>query len=270
MLKRIAMQLSGRLMALCTQVLAWLTTRLWNPAKHLLVSSTQVFLSAINRLNLLAQMALNFKALLVNLTTVAQSIKQGLSTAKAKVIQIGSQLLTTVLQTLQYASLNQLQNKGFVVKMKLAQLRLKGSSYALIRIVRQLIQVGLKLLGIASQHRLVAYLLQQLEKVRVVLTNLVQSCTKKIVAALTHMANRLKAIGLKLQGNVHLLLQPVLRLQSLSKKPVEKTKLAQYLLKKAVAVLTRMVYLLKVIGLKQVETAPQPQQPAQRQRSKGH
>jgi hypothetical protein len=51
---------------------------------------------------------------------------------------------------------------------------------------------------------------------------------------------------------------------------VEKTKLAQYLLKKAVAVLTRMVYLLKVIGLKQVETAPQPQQPAQRQRSKEH
>jgi hypothetical protein len=270
MLKRIAMQLSGRLMALCTQVLAWLTTRLWNPAKHLLVSSTQVFLSAINRLNLLAQMALNFKALLVNLTTVAQSIKPVLTTVKAKSSQIGSQLQTTVRQILLPVTTAFKKSKELVALIKLAVSRISASKTVLTLTVRQWIQVGLKLLGIASQHRLVAYLLQQLEKVRVVLTNLVQSCTKKIVAALTHMANRLKAIGLKLQGNVHLLLQPVLRLQSLSKKPVEKTKLAQYLLKKAVAVLTRMVYLLKVIGLKQVETAPQPQQPAQRQRSKGH
>ena len=164
MLKRIVMQLSGRLTALCTQVLAWLTTRLWNPASSLLVSSTRVFLSAINRLNPHVRMVLNFKAWAASLTTAAQSTKQGRSTAKAKATQIGSQLQITV----------------------------------------------------------------------------------------------------------HLILQRVLRLQSLSKKRAEKTKLVQSLLKKAVAVLTRMVYLLKVIGLKQVGTVRQPQQRAQRQRSKGH
>jgi hypothetical protein len=104
----------------------------------------------------------------------------------------------------------------------------------------------------------------------VTLTNWVLLATKKLVAALTHMANRLKAIGLKLQGSVLLLLQRVLRLQSLIKKRAEKIKLVQSLIKKAVAALTRMVYLLKVIGLKQVGTVRQPQQRAQRRRLKGH
>jgi hypothetical protein len=76
--------------------------------------------------------------------------------------------------------------------------------------------------------------------------------------------------GLKLLETVRQRLLHVLRLQSLNKKLVELTKLVQYLLKKVVAALTRMVFLLKVIGLKQVGTAPQPQQRAQRQRSKGH
>jgi hypothetical protein len=270
MLKRIATQVSGRMEFLYIRLWAWVTTCRWSLASSLPARFIRKFQNAINLLNPLAQTVLNFKAWVVNQTTAAQLTKQGRSTAKAKAIQIGSQLRTTVLQTLQYANLNQLQSKGLVVKMKLALLCLKGSSYALIRIVRQWIQAGLKLLGRVNPHRLAAYLLQQLEKVRVTLTNWVLLCIKKLAAALTLMGNRLKAIGLKLQGNAHLLLQRVLRLQSLSKKLAEKTKLAQSLLKKAVAVLTRMVYLLRVIGLKQVGTVHQPQQPARRQRSKGH
>jgi hypothetical protein len=217
MLKRIVMQLSGRLTALCTQVLVWLTIRLWNPASSLLVSSIRVFLSAINRLNPLAQMVLNFKAWAVNLTTAVQSIKRVLSTAKAKVIQIGLQLQTIACQILLPVTTAFKKSKELVVLIKLAVSRISASKTVLILTVRQWIQAGLKLLETVRQR-------------------------------LLH----------------------VLHLQSLNKKLVELTKLVQYLLKKVVAALTRMVFLLKVIGLKQVGTAPQPQQRAQRQRSKGH
>jgi hypothetical protein len=216
MLKRIAMQLSGRLTALCTQVLAWLTTRLWNPASSLLVSSTRVFLSAINRLNLLAQMVLNFKAWAANLTTVAQSIKPVLTTVKAKASQIGSQLQTTVRQILLPVTTAFKKSKELVALIKLAVSRINASKTVLTLTVRQWIQAGLKLLETVRQR-------------------------------LLH----------------------VLHLQSLNKKLAELTKLVQSLLKKVVAALTRMVSLLKVIGLKQEEAAPPPQQPARRRRSKG-
>ena len=270
MLKRIVMQLSGRLTALCTQVLAWLTIRLWNPAKHLLVRSIRKFLSAINRLNPHVRMVLNFKAWAASLTTAAQSTKQGRSTAKAKATQIGSQLQITVHLILQRAATAIKKINVLVALMKWVVSHINASKIVLTLTVRQWIQAGLRLLGRVNLRLLVAYLSQRLERVRVTLTNWVLLATKKLVAALTHMANRLKAIGLKLQGSVLLLLQRVLRLQSLSKKRAEKTKLVQSLLKKAVAVLTRMVYLLKVIGLKQVGTVRQRQQPAQRRRSKGH
>jgi hypothetical protein len=205
MLKLIVMRVHGQVMVLFSTAYIRLTTCLLRIAKHLLAHTIQIYRSVQTLLLRLVQIQWNFKVWAVNQTIAAQSIKQGLSTAKAKVIQIGSQLLTTVLQTLQYASLNQLQNKGFVVKMKLAQLRLKGSSYALIRIVRQWIQVGLKLLGIASQHRLVAYLLQQLEKVRVALTKKALLIFKKPIAVLTRMGHLLKGRGWKYQepANLH-------------------------------------------------------------------
>jgi hypothetical protein len=270
MLKRIVMQVSGQVMVRFTTAYLQLTICLSRTAKHLLALITQTYHSALTLLHPLAPIWWSFKAWAASLTTAAQSTKQGRSTAKAKATQIGSQLQITVHLILQRAATAIKKINVLVALMKWVVSHINASKIVLTLTVRQWIQVGLKLLGIASQHRLVAYLLQQLEKVRVALTNLVQSCTRKIVAALTHMANRLKAIGLKLQDSVHLLLQRVLRLQSLSKKRAEKTKLVQSLLKKAVAVLTRMVYLLKVIGLKQVGTVRQPPQRAQRRRSKGH
>lgn len=127
-----------------------------------------------------------------------------------------------------------------------------------------------------SQRQTTVHLILQRAATAIKKTNVLVALTKWVVSrinvsktVLTHTVHQWIQAGLKLLGRVNLLLQPVLRLQSLIKKRAEKTKLVQSLLKKAVAVLTRMVYLLKVIGLKQVGTVRQPQQPAQRRRSKG-
>jgi hypothetical protein len=152
MLKRIVMQVSGLAMARFTTAYLQLTTCLSRTAKHLLALTIQIYRSALTLLLPLVQTVSNFKAWVANLTTAVQSIKRVLSTAKAKAIQIGLQLRTTAHQILQRANLSQLQNKGLVAKIKLALLRLKGSSYALVHTVRQWIQGGLKLLEAACQH----------------------------------------------------------------------------------------------------------------------
>jgi hypothetical protein len=273
MFVHIVMQLSGKMASLFTQAWALLMACLWSPVKRLPAKFTRLFQNARNLylMNLLcAQTVSNFSRLLVSLITVAQLIKAGLITAKQVLTQIGLQLAITVRQILQRAVTAIKKTNVLVALMKLVVLHINASKTALTLTVRQWIQAGLKLLETVRQRLLVAYLSQRLERVRVTLINWVLLVTKKLAAALTLMGNQLKAIGLKLQGSVHLHLQPVLRLQSLNKKLVEKTKLVQSLLKKVVAVLIRMGNLLKVIGLKQAGTAPQPQQPAQRRRSKGH
>jgi hypothetical protein len=101
---RIVMQLSGRGMALCTQVLGWLKERLLNPVKHLPASFTRLYRNAVNLylLNLLrVQTVSSFNHLRVSLITAVQLIKAGLSIAKQTLIQTGLQLATTVRQTLQ-------------------------------------------------------------------------------------------------------------------------------------------------------------------------
>jgi hypothetical protein len=152
MLKRIVMQVSGQVMAQFTVAYLLLTTCLLRTVKHLLALITQTYHSVLTLLNPLAKMLPSFKAWAVNPTTVAPSTKQGRSTAKAKATQTGSQRQTTVHQILQHANLSQLQSKGIVAKIKLALLRLKGNSYALVHTVRQWIQGGLKLLEAARQH----------------------------------------------------------------------------------------------------------------------
>jgi hypothetical protein len=269
MFKRIVMQVSGRVMVQFTVAYLLLTTCLSKTAKHLLALITQTYHSVLTPLNPLAKMLPSFKAWAVNPTTVAPSTKQGRSTAKAKATQTGSQRQTTVHQIRQHVATAIKKINALVALMKLVASHINVSKTAWTRIVHQWIQAGLRLLGRVNLRLLVAYLSQRLERVRVTLTSWVLLAIKKLAVALTLMGNQLKVIGLKLQGSVHLLLQPVLRLQSLIKKRAEKTKLVQSLLKKAVAVLTRMVYLLKVIGLKQVGTVRQPQQPAQRRRLKG-
>jgi ABC-type metal ion transport system substrate-binding protein len=104
MFMHIVTQLSGRIMALYTQVLEWLEVQLWRRVKPLLASFIRVFQNVRNLylLNLLrVQTVSSFNRFRVSLITAAQLIKAGLSTAKAKLIQTGQQLATIAHQTLQ-------------------------------------------------------------------------------------------------------------------------------------------------------------------------
>lgn len=102
MFMHIVTQLSGRFMALYTQVLEWLKARLWNLVSSLRVSFTQGFLNAVNLFNHLVKTLLNFKALLANLITAVQSIKLALKPVVIISGQIGQQLATTAHRILQH------------------------------------------------------------------------------------------------------------------------------------------------------------------------
>lgn len=101
MFMHIVTQLSGRLMALYTQVLGWLKALLCKLVSNLRVNFIRVSQSVISLCNRLVKTLSNFKALLASLITAVQLIKVGLSTAKAKLIQTGRQLVTTAHQILQ-------------------------------------------------------------------------------------------------------------------------------------------------------------------------
>lgn len=58
MLKRIVMQLNGKMGCLCTQALGLLKERLCNPVSNLLVKFTLAFLNVISRLRQLVNIAL--------------------------------------------------------------------------------------------------------------------------------------------------------------------------------------------------------------------
>lgn len=98
MLKRIVMQVSGRLMALYIQALEWLKVRLLKPVNSLRVSFTQAYQSAVNLLPHLAKTLSKIKVLVVTLTTQASLIKQGLKLAVTTCGQIGLLLQTIVRQ----------------------------------------------------------------------------------------------------------------------------------------------------------------------------
>jgi hypothetical protein len=103
MLKLIVMRVRGLVMARFTTAYTQLTTWLSKTAKRLRVLIIQTYHSVLTLLLLLVQIWWSFKAWAVSLITQVQSIKHVLSTAKAKVIQIGLQLRTTVLPTRQRA-----------------------------------------------------------------------------------------------------------------------------------------------------------------------
>jgi hypothetical protein len=98
---RTVMQLSGKMVSLFTQALAWLTALLWKVVNSLRASYFRLSLSVVNLLNRLVKTLLNFKALLANLIIVVQSIKLVLKRAVTINGQIGLQLLTIARQTLQ-------------------------------------------------------------------------------------------------------------------------------------------------------------------------
>jgi hypothetical protein len=98
---RTVMQLSGKMVSLFTQALAWLTALLWKVVNSLRASYFRLSLNVVNHLNRLVKILSNFKALLANLIIVVQSIKLVLKRAVTINGQIGLQLLTIARQTLQ-------------------------------------------------------------------------------------------------------------------------------------------------------------------------
>jgi hypothetical protein len=104
MFMHIVTQLSGRITALYTRVLGWLTVHLWHRAKHLHASFTQGFQSAVSLFSRLVKTLLSFKALLASLIIVVQSIKAALKRVVTINGQTGSQPQTTVRQTRQRVS----------------------------------------------------------------------------------------------------------------------------------------------------------------------
>jgi hypothetical protein len=101
MFMHIVTQLSGRLMALYTQVLEWLKALLCKLVSNLRVSSIRVFQSVVNLWNRLVKTSLSFKAFLASQIKVVQSIKAALKRAVTISGQIGQQLVTIAHQTLQ-------------------------------------------------------------------------------------------------------------------------------------------------------------------------
>jgi hypothetical protein len=146
MLKRIVMQLRGKIIAPFIQALVLHKEQLLKRVSNWRVSITQASLNVGNLFNRLVQIVLNFKVWLANLTIVAQSIKAALINAKVKLIQIGQQLLIIARRIRQLAFTARSPKKGKLVGItKSARLHLKGNKTVQIHTPNQLIQDGLKL-----------------------------------------------------------------------------------------------------------------------------
>jgi phage-related protein len=98
MFMHIVTQLSGQITALFTQALASLKALLCKLVNNLRVNITRAYQNVVSLFNPLVQTLLKIKALVANLITQVQSIKQGLKLVVTTSGQIGSQLLTTVRQ----------------------------------------------------------------------------------------------------------------------------------------------------------------------------
>lgn len=101
MLKRIVMQLNGKMASLFTRLWVSLMERLSNLVSNLRVRFFLKYQSVVNLLHHLVKTLSNFKVLLANLIIVVQSIKLVLKRAVTINGQIGQQLLTIARQTLQ-------------------------------------------------------------------------------------------------------------------------------------------------------------------------
>ena len=154
MFMHIVTQVSGRLMALYTQVLASLKELLFKPARHLLVSFILAFPNAVSLLCRVARTALNTKAWLVSLITQVLSTSRALISVKVKALLLGLQRLITVPQTLQPAPTTPSRKRGRPVgSTKSARSRSKGNKTAPTHTAHQSTQAGSKSQGHAKQPR---------------------------------------------------------------------------------------------------------------------
>lgn len=154
MLVPIVTQVSGRVMALCTQALGLLKELLWRAASYSLASCILLFLSVANLYNLVVRTVLSIKAWLVTLTTRGLSTKQEPTCAKAKATLHGQQPPTTVLPTLRPVplALSPKQDKP-VAQTKSVPLPTEKTKPAPILTAVPSTQAGLKPQGRAKPRR---------------------------------------------------------------------------------------------------------------------
>jgi hypothetical protein len=139
---------------------------------------------------------------------------------------------------------------------------------ALISAQVKVLLIGSQLVTTARQisQRVATVLLQKKDRL-VVLIKLALSHLKMSKTALIRMARLLHQVGLKLQEVVKQHLQPAVLLQHWEQVRVALTKMVLLIIKKPVAVLTRMASLLKGNGWKHQE-AVKPRRPRATTRSK--
>lgn len=150
MLKRIVMQLSGRSMALFTQVWVWLTARLWKAANNLRVN---YFLLSLSVGSQLARIAQKLKQLRAKKTLTDISFNQEPINAKQIATQLGLQAQKIVVQDQQPAPILSLPKKDPAEKIKSAASHTSASKTAKRRTQKQLTAGGSRSKGHANQHQ---------------------------------------------------------------------------------------------------------------------
>lgn len=150
MLKRIVMQLNGQSMALFTQVLAWLTARLWKAANNLRVS---FFLLSLSVGSQLARIVSKLKQLVAKKTTAAMSCKQEPLIADQIATQLGLQAQKIAAPIQPPAPTLSLPKKDHAEKTKLEASHTNASKTAKRRTRKRLTAVGSRSKGHASQHQ---------------------------------------------------------------------------------------------------------------------
>lgn len=150
MLKRIVMQLSGRIMALFTQVLALLTARLWKVVSNLRVS---FFLLSLSVGSLSALIVQKLKQLVAKRITLAMSCKQEPLIADRTATQLGLQAQKIVAPIQQPVATLSLPKKDPAEKIKSAASHTNASKTAKRRTRKQLTVGGSRSKGHANQHQ---------------------------------------------------------------------------------------------------------------------
>ena len=153
MFMHIVTQLSGRGMALFTQVLGWLKALLCKLVSNLRVNFIRVSQSVISPCNRLAKTLLNFKVLAASLITAGQSTKAALRRVVTISGQTGQQLVTIAHQTLQRVIKQLNQSKKHVASIKLVQLVTQKLTRVLTLTGQQLKALGLKYQECVSQRQ---------------------------------------------------------------------------------------------------------------------
>ena len=150
MLKRIVMQVSGRLMALFTQVLALLKVLLWKVVSSLRASFTHLYLNVASQLALIAQKLRLYHAAQIKSDML---LKPEPTYAPAELIHHGSQQLKVAAQLQQPVLQAQKQVQRHAERTKSGKFAPKGTGVVAIHTDSQPAAAGTKRKGHANQRR---------------------------------------------------------------------------------------------------------------------